>query len=256
LNEKFHALRELAEPIHKRLMAKTMAHLAVRRIDLLALGLDVPVAGGSEDDPGEPGASPLSAAFDEVQRRQRTIEATMRRDPEVDFHFEVSVLPIQEKVLAIPYFEQTDFRDLWFAQDWVEDYHYQDCCDKSAEVSEEAWAQRRADWEEALGHKTPAQMGFSFLLCPIQSRYWPRVEAILPEVAPLERRAFQHAQDTLFAERLRAQQDAGERQSPSGVLRWLASEEGKARMAALAAAYQPKLSAAITAALLFARKSR
>jgi len=99
--------------------------------------------------------------------RMNHIKATNQRDPEVDFGFSISILPLKKRkdVLVLLYTEKRELANVFKKLPEVEDYHYQNQSDKPNNISEKKWDQRRSDWDDALGgdgHSTPMECGFTY----------------------------------------------------------------------------------------------
>lgn len=67
---------------------------------------------------------------------------------DVDFDFNVSLLPLPDKTLLIPFGENAKCRKIF--QKYTQEYGYWNNCDKPDEISDEEWEQRRHDWDLVL----------------------------------------------------------------------------------------------------------
>lgn len=108
---------------------------------------------------------PIWNAIQEFNDRENEIKKTRRRDPEVDFEFEITVHPIKDKVLGMHFTEQREFQKLLSEKPWFKEYGYWNNSDPLDGCLEEDWDKRRDDWEEALPDYSPAGfVGFSLKL--------------------------------------------------------------------------------------------
>ena len=77
-----------------------------------------------------------------------------------DYNASLQVIPLKDKILAM-YFGNPDFfRECDFS--FLNDYHYQNQCDKPEDIPDKAWKERKNDWDKAIGPDyIPANHGFS-----------------------------------------------------------------------------------------------
>lgn len=102
-------------------------------------------------------------ALNQYMERVKKMKSSGVRDPEVDFDFEMAILPMKNQILGIYYTEQEYFADLWNSSHFVEDYHYQNQTDRPKNISASDWNKRRIDWDKALAlfHGVPSMNGFT-----------------------------------------------------------------------------------------------
>lgn len=145
----------------KKLAAAFVARTATQSFDRVTLGL-----------PGETtieaaGQRHLLHAVDELNKRQEEVVRTGRRDPAVDFAFNLSVHVVGPRVLAIPFVEHSGIRQLWEKQSWVKPLPYWDNTDPPEELTKQEWRERRSLWSKALNDfGPPVETGYSFQLSP------------------------------------------------------------------------------------------
>lgn len=219
--------KEILLPVAQQTCHRRIVSHAVANLDARAAGIE----------PAIPEPRPLAEAWSALMDRVNEIEKTKRRDPAVDFDFEVTVFPLGSAILGITFVEQSEFHQLWLSQPDVEDYSYWNNTDQPEGLSDEAWLARAEDWDKALEHSSfPAQAGFSLTLCngshlfmtPVQS-----VEGLLPDfykrVSAISRQLLMDEWDS--------RQDPESGQRPYAALRkyqaWLETDEGRARRAAV-----------------------
>lgn len=84
-----------------------------------------------------------------------------------DYKAEVGIIPVSSRTtLAMTFFNRSDYDKVWKRFNWVEDYHYQDQCDKPDKISQAEWTRRKNMWEKAIGPSyVPADHCFNFQLC-------------------------------------------------------------------------------------------
>lgn len=89
------------------------------------------------------------------------------RNPYYDFNFEVEIIPLKNKILLLPFTEQSECLALIRDQPWIQSYGYWNNSDPEEGVSEKEWSQRENDWNLALpGIGIPAENGFNVQLHP------------------------------------------------------------------------------------------
>ena len=77
---------------------------------------------------------------------------------DVDFDFNVSLLPLPDKTLLIPFGENVKCQKIF--KKYTQEYGYWNNCDKPDEISDEEWEQRRHDWDIVLpGVGVPKENG-------------------------------------------------------------------------------------------------
>lgn len=101
-----------------------------------------------------------------LMKRMRHIKISEERDPDVDFEFSITILPLKSgEVLVLLYTEKGELRKAFATMPEIEEYHYQDQSDKPERISKKAWDKRRDDWQAALGGDgwgIPLEHGFNF----------------------------------------------------------------------------------------------
>ena len=206
-------LREQIAPIHLELYCKAVADLCTLIIDDRKLLGNYDYHKREEERYSKSGSkSPLSMARWNIYERQRAIKRTQERDPEVDFDFSISILPIRGKTLAIPYTEQSKFLEALNAMPEVSEYGYWNNVDEPDNVTAKEWSKRKKDWNEALpGIGIPSENGFSIDLTS-DFRIMCNAEVVLQYIPSIEdrirRRSRQAAIDDLF-ESFKKESDLG-----------------------------------------------
>lgn len=139
--------------------------------------------------------------YQELKDRKIKIKKTNQRDPEIDFTFNISILPMNNKILGIYYGENKRIIDAWNSKSYVVEYHYQNQTDRPNLISTKEWKQRRRDWYKVLpGYGIPSECGFS---ADISNFNYPLVDvnSYIKFLPCLEKRANSLIDDILFKER-------------------------------------------------------
>jgi hypothetical protein len=206
LRTRIQKLRTQAYEIIERLVLQRVAENCSKYVDQIALGKKVYALTSSYD------MSILGAVINTVEERHVAVEKTKRRDPECDFHFEICIIPIKDKVLILPYTEQIELMNLIKNQKYIKSYGYWNNTDPDDEVSDEEWEQREEDWNAALtGIGIPVENGFTAQLHPpyLYVGFHPPKAKILkymPEYKNrVRRQAFELAWSTMIKRLIKAE---------------------------------------------------
>lgn len=98
----------------------------------------------------------------DMHDRQREIKKTQRRDPPVDFEFEIVIIPDGNTFYGLYYTEQGKWADEFRDQPYIQDYSYWNNTDKPDEVTDAEWEERELTWNRLLPRvTTPAQRGYT-----------------------------------------------------------------------------------------------
>lgn len=144
---------------------QTLAKL--HRVELAALiaGMCAETIDRNVTEPGRnAGKHPYREAREEIRTRQKEILGSGCRDPEVDFDFEVSVLPHDGAVYGMIFSERSRWIDFWMEQEGVEDFSYWNNVDRPSDISQGDWKARSETWSAILRSNaagTPGMAGFS-----------------------------------------------------------------------------------------------
>lgn len=217
----------------KKLAAAFVARTACNSFDRVTLGLpfheELPIEGRH-----------LLRAVDELNRRQAEVISTRRRDPAVDFSFELSVMLAGKRVLALPFVEHPSLRKMWEKQSWVSPLPYWDNTDRPEELTARQWNERRAIWKKALNDfGAPAETGFSFELSPERTYLFlneKEMKLVLAALPSLEERA-----KSLALESLLKRLPAEEQMRPSQVMRLRESQAFRDECERLQGVLEPEL---------------
>lgn len=131
------AVRPQAVAIGTGLQHEWMARRAVELIDAAALK-------------GETVGMPIVSAWHDLLDGVREIRGTRRRNPDLDFEFELWLFPLARRTLMLVHTEQTRMREWVDALPFVRDHSYWDNTDRDETVDARTWASRRRDWERVL----------------------------------------------------------------------------------------------------------
>lgn len=157
----------------------------------------------SEGEPSPYGASHLFLALEALERRQKEVLRTQRRDSDVDFAAQLSVHVVDERILVLPFIENPVLAKLWDSQPWVKPLPYWDNADRPKKMLVREWKARAALWNKALdGFGPPVATGFSFELSPALTPVVLDPEdlaEVLNNLPTLEQRASAQALNALVA---------------------------------------------------------
>lgn len=190
------------KPIAERMFGKVVLDLAIEKLDCQLLA-----------DQPEPPKRPFSSAWFEVVDRQKKVNASRERDPEVDFDFDVSVIPLNHRgasfLLGIPFTDQPKFRELLEAKNWYVEYGYWNSTDRPDKVSAAEWTRRKRDWDKALPEGIPSLAGYNFTLVSNDLLPPPKPEEILPLQTSVEDRARAIAREAMWRTSIRGKDISG-----------------------------------------------
>lgn len=116
LKHRMESLRKQMRELLRDMYVKHLASLSAHYVDQMALGQKVY---------GEyRGQFVLSKTASEIEERDSKIEKTGLRDPFYDYHCSVSILPIKDKILVMPFCDRREIIDLLRKQPWLIPYGY------------------------------------------------------------------------------------------------------------------------------------
>lgn len=175
-------MREEVQEVLRKEYARVIANYAVTIIDKRALGEDIYV------DSSVPRAV-LTEACSRVEERCIKVRKSKLRDPGFDFDAEMSIFPLHNKVLLLPFVENKEAFKIIEGQPWIKPYGYWDNVDPDINCNAREWAQRKKDWDKALpGIGIPSQSGLTVQLHPSFMR-WPTIKEIKASIPKLSERA-------------------------------------------------------------------
>jgi hypothetical protein len=189
------------------------------------------------------GNSPLSSAYETLFERQKRIRTEQSRDPEVDFGFQMALMPFEGRVYGIVYTEQRDWLEAWMAKPFVEPFPYWNNTDRPDTVREDEWNERARIWHEiterAVG-RVPAMAGFT-VDCTLDAHALCRHEDVLARIPSFENRLARISFNIAVNERVRAElekrPDEEARRSFVAIFMrasdWVKGEEGAASLQAV-----------------------
>jgi hypothetical protein len=99
-------------------------------------------------------ANMFTQAWTEMADRQHRIVTTMRRDPSVDFNFDILLFPGKSQTLAILQAERDEYEEWFDSLDWVHDYAYWTNTDRPDDMTKKMWDLRGEAWDKALGESS------------------------------------------------------------------------------------------------------
>lgn len=133
--------------------------------------------------------SPLIKAWTDLIDRHKACKATMRRDPEIDFEFDLWLFPLKTKTLLIVQTEQNEFLQFLDRQPFIEDYSYWDNADRNENITAEDWRKRKKDWDLVLPMgSAPSDRCLVMAMFNSDAIFPPDVKKALKYVPAMDRR--------------------------------------------------------------------
>lgn len=104
----------------------------------------------------------LWKAQSKIQSKFYEIQRTQIRNPSFDFSFDLTLIPIKDKILIMIFTEQESFKKVFLSFPQIIPYPYFNNCDKPTTISNKEWKTREKEWDTALlPYDIPALQGFS-----------------------------------------------------------------------------------------------
>lgn len=244
--------RATLKPLHRAELAAVHARIATDTFDQSLI-----------NPKSKARKTPLLEAFNSVMERQHEIKKTGRRDNEVDFDFEVSVMPHGRKIYGIIFTERGKWRDLFMEQPEISDFSYWNNSDKPEGVSSQEWKRRYKVWDKILisgPDAVPAMRGL-YAQCTSESLYVSAddiVAAIKPHEVRVKNLAKAAAMDAEMKRRMAGLSDAEVKKMVFEVYfeveRWLKGDEGQALLKAKIDELEILLPTTLTKEMLLERR--
>lgn len=197
IHEKLNGFRDLAFKIVKQEVYKWQANQFVYLFDSYTLGILNEELKTKVENNGC-----WEIASKELKERHNKVKYSRERDPDIDFSFEISILPLyRDKILGIYYCENDSLIKAWKSQFYIFDYHYQNQTDCPKNISSDEWEQRRKDWDKIFSNtNTPSMCGFIAQL--VEDNYPSCSFELVSEYIPnLDDRAMRFSRSSLFDKR-------------------------------------------------------
>lgn len=132
----------------------------------------------------------LVTAFAELRERVDKVKETGRRDPAVDFQFEITVMPFEGKLYGLMNTEQRDFADMFYDEGFADSYYFSDVVDDSDVVGEIEWWERQRVWYAIFQQDTSWRPGACGLTMDVPTAlHYPDLEEIVEHVPTRGERA-------------------------------------------------------------------
>ena len=80
-----------------------------------------------------------------------------------DLSAEIQIYPLDDKIL-LRFFGNDRLEQILLNEEDIEEYHYQNQCDRPEDISEEEWNDREKNWETVNPTLVPAKRGFGVQL--------------------------------------------------------------------------------------------
>lgn len=142
-------------------------------------GLDVKKLQERKDDPKTWDARAVFAYADtlakEIAKRSANAKTHMDNEPDFDYEVSLSLFPLTDKILGIPYTTNKALKSCITDNSKVSEYGYWNNTDCPDSISEDAWEVRKKDWDEIFKYSgIPANCGMSIVLLDVDSVDWWR----------------------------------------------------------------------------------
>lgn len=209
IHEKFMAWRLRIRELTIEYEGRYIARQTVKLIDSFAAGRTTSLPD-----------NPFSKVRREFEDAQSEIKKTQRRNPTIDWDFEVMVMPFRDQVYGIVFTDQNDWFTDFMAQDWVEDYSYWNNTDPPDGTSDEEWEIRGELWDSICNQDpsgVPGRAGF-LADCTVPFR-WTTVDDVMPYLPTFEDRLKSAAKAGVFM--VKARELAPPAGDPSPSFGWL-----------------------------------
>lgn len=137
-------------------------------------GLDVSELLERKDNPKEWDKSSILCysirLASKIAKRSETAVAWIDSESDLDFAASLSVFPMQDKILVIPFATNPCIKEIITSNSKVHEYGYWNNTDHPSELSDEEWEQRKMDWDMVFKHSgIPAECGMTIHLFDFQS---------------------------------------------------------------------------------------
>ncbi|MDD2765776.1 MAG: hypothetical protein PHE83_17575, partial [Opitutaceae bacterium] len=145
-------IQKTLQPYASKAFYVTAANALTREVDL---------ASARKALPGE--STPIARVMAKHMEALKNLQEG-RREPCWDYSAEWTFHFIRGRLLLRVFAEDKLLRHFERRFPEFADYHYQNCTDRPAEVSEREWSQRARDWEEAIGSRSSSETGLTMSL--------------------------------------------------------------------------------------------
>ena len=249
-------IQELRKAMTKLALQKQklrQVSLAIEILDRQALGLTTSFYPLYWKEDKFTQRSPMSIAYDMTRTLFNRVKKEGLREPNDDYTCELAILPTKDKILCLLFADDEKFHNRLTAKKWFKDqtigftsYAYWNNSDPEDGVTEEAWAARGKDWNEALPTGIPAQDGLHADLVPVNIYPIPLADYSPDELPAAKQRALDWAREILLDSKVKetVKPDAEMHEcmhALSNAGEWLKTAEGQTALQAKAAELQTNL---------------
>ena len=178
------SLKKVAANDYRKLFAKTLVEFSYSvKYDVNITSYDiVPTEWKAEEK-----SAMVFIALALRKAAQKTANATLLSDcwVDLDFNVSVSLLPLPDKTLMIPFSQNQRLISVLSDAEGIEKYGYWNNTDPEEEVSSKSWETRKREWNAVLpGIGIPAENGPTLRLLSYQEVVGlPEPEAVLPLIS-------------------------------------------------------------------------
>jgi hypothetical protein len=152
--------------------------------------------------------APIVDTWLEIMERVKKVKQTSQRDPEVDFSFQICIIPYNNEFFGIYYTEQKDFKVVLESSKLFQDFSYWDNSDPLDSVSDEEWAVRGTTWDNIFKEEgIPQFISTSYdVIDMVNDMPHPTAEKVLENIPSMKVRLKSLVTDLLFQDRVRCKQ--------------------------------------------------
>ena len=140
-------------------------------------GLNVQKLQNRKDDPKQWDARSVFAYADRIAKNIAKLSAAAKNildnEPDFDYNTSISIFPIADKILAIPYTTNEALKSRIMNDTKVHEYGYWNNSDHPSGLTDEDWNMRERDWNYVFKNSgIPANCGMSVQLLDLDSLEW------------------------------------------------------------------------------------
>lgn len=107
---------------------------------------------------------PMFSVLKEMKKRQRHMEQTKLRDPEIDYKVEASFFATKDKVLVMVFCENEELKKTLIKSLDLAFYGYWNNTDPDERCDKAEWKRRKRDWNKVLSEEgVPSHTSMSFV---------------------------------------------------------------------------------------------
>jgi hypothetical protein len=125
-----------------------------------------------------------------------------QRHPADDYEASLQVIPMEDCILVLAYIEDSNMLKAFEALEPLRGYAFWNNTDRPEGVSEAAWAERRDNWDAALGDAAPIHRGFTVETIGTNLPF-PMIKDLIRSVPPRSERIRSRAENAAMSGHMR-----------------------------------------------------